>query len=227
MRSIIDDLWHRLYQTRAEEFCWPYSAIYSYIASVMEPAYKNIARTTALPQYVKTLLDIGGGDGRLAVALAKQYPNLSKIITADISKDMSERARKRAEKNGLGDRIHSHVNDVHNLSYEDSYFDVIVSFGSMHHWEDPIKALRELDRVLKPNGILIVMDGYNRPSFKSIRRTVSAFGGSIWTSIAYWIGSKDVLSYSEIAQIVEKCEIDYISIMVDEQVLAVGGVKGS
>jgi len=227
MKSIIDDLWHRLYQTRPEEFHWPHSAIYSRIASVMEPAYEHIARNIALPQHLETLLEVGGGDGRLAVALAKQYPNLSTIITTDISKDMANRARKRASKNSLGNRAYSEVQDVHNLSYEDNHFNVVVSTFSMHHWREPTKALRELDRVLKPNGILIVMDGYDRPSFKSISRTVSAFGGSIWTSIAYWIGSKDVLSYSEIAQIVEKCEIDYISIMVDEQVLAVGGVKGS
>jgi len=193
----------------------------------MEPAYRHIARSLALPPHVKTLLDIGGGDGRLAVALARQYPNLSTIVTADISKDMTQRACKRAEENGLSDRIHSEVNDVHNLSYEDGYFDAIVSFGSMHHWRDPVKALRELDRVLKPKGFLVVIDGHDRPSFRSIRRTVSAFGGSIWTSIAYWIGSKGVLSHSEIAQIVEASEIKYLSILFDEQVLAVAGVKES
>ena len=210
-----------------KEFHWPHSAIYSYIASVMEPAYEHIARQTALPQHIETLLDIGGGDGRLAVALARQYPNLLTIVTADISKDMARRARKMAEKNGLGDRIHSEVNDVHNLSYEDGYFDAIVSFGSMHHWLDPVKAFRNLDRVLKPKGILFVIDGYYKPSFSSIRRAVSAFGGSIWTSIAYWIGSKDVLSYSEIAQIVNRSEIKYLSILCDEQVLAVAGMKES
>jgi len=210
-----------------KEFHWPHSAIYSYIASVMEPAYEHIARQTPLPQHIETLLDIGGGDGRLAVALARQYPNLLTIVTADISKDMAHRARKMAEKNGLGDRIHSEVNDVHNLSYEDGYFDAIVSFGSMHHWRDPVKAFRDLDRVLKPKGILVVIDGYDRPSFSSIRRAVSVFGGSIWTSIAYWIGSKDVLSYSEIAQIVNRSEIKYLSILCDEQVLAVGGTKES
>jgi len=81
--------------------------------------------------------------------------------------------------------------------------------------------------VLKPKGILFVIDGYYRPSFNSIRRAVSAFGGSIWTSIAYWIVSKDVLSYSEIAQIVNRSEIKYLSILCDEQVLAVAGMKES
>lgn len=207
------------------EFHWPISVIYSCIASALEPAYAALARRIAVPQHFRTLLDIGGGDGRLAVALAKQYPNLSRITTADISKNMAERARKRAEKDGLGDRIHSEVQDIHKLSYEDDYFDVIVSFCSMHHWRDPVKAFLELHRVLKPKGILAVFDGYDRPSFKDIEKAVLAIGGSIWTSIAFWMGSKDTLSYSRAFQILKKTGIGYISISYDGPLLYISGVK--
>lgn len=210
---------------RPKEFHWPFSAIYSCIASVMEPAYEEIARGIAVPLQSETLLEVGGGDGRLAVALAKQYPNLSRIITTDISKDMADRARKRAVKNSLGNTIYSEVQDVHNLNYEHNCFDVVVSIFSMHHWREPTKGLLELDRVLKLKGILVVIDGYDRPSFKSIKRTVSAFGGSIWTSIAYWVGSKDVLSYGEIVQRVENTVIEYISISCDGPLLVIRGVK--
>lgn len=220
-----DVIWRRLYRLERREFQWPHSAIYSRIASVMEPAYEHIARQIALPQDTEAVLDIGGGDGRLAVALARRYPSLSRIVTADISKDMARRARKRAERNGLGHRIRSEVNDVHSLSYEDSRFDAIISFGSMHHWREPVKALRELDRVLKPKGILAVMDGYDRPSFSSIRETVALFGGSTWTAIAYWIGSKDVLPYDKIANVVRESEIRYISISCDGPVVTLKGVK--
>lgn len=173
-----------------KEFSWPYSAMYSRVASVMEPVYGQIAREIALPQDVETLLDIGGGDGRLAVALARQYPGLSRIITADVSEDMTNRARRRAERNGLNNRIYAEIQDVHNLDYQDSYFDAVVSFGSMHHWRDPVKGLRELDRVLKPKGSMAIMDGYDRPSFKSIRTAVAEAGGSIRAAITYWIGNR-------------------------------------
>jgi len=123
--------------------------IYSCIAVPMEPAYGDIAHRVAVPEHSKTLLDIGGADGRLAITLAKQYPNLSKIITADISKDMTDRARKRVQRHRLECRIKAEVQDVHNLNYENNYFDVIVSLGSLHHWRGPAKALLELHRVLK------------------------------------------------------------------------------
>jgi len=209
------------------EFHWPFSAIYSCIASAIEPAYEDIARRIAVPRHFKTLLDIGGGDGRLAVALAKQYPNLSRIITADISKDMVHRAQKRAEENNLSDRIYPEVQDIHKLTYEDNHFDIVVSFFSMHHWREPTKAFLELHRVLKPNGVLAIFDGYDRPSFNDIRRTVATIGGSIWTSIVFWIGSKDVLPYNGITQIIRETKIGYISIFKEGPLLNIGGAKRS
>ncbi len=207
------------------EFHWPFSAIYSCIAITMEPAYTDIACRVAPPEHAQTLLDIGGGDGRLAVALAKQYPHLSRIVTADISKDMANRARKRVHKNSLGNRICSEIQDVHNLGYENNHFDVIVSFSSLHHWSQPTKALLELYRVLKPKGTLAIFDGFNRPSFKDIRRAVSIYGGSIWTAIAYWLGSKDFLLYNEVLQLVENTGINYISVSRDDLLLTIRGVK--
>lgn len=214
-----------LYKLEPKEFRWPFSTLYSWIATAMEPGYQHISRVIDLPQHVETVLDIGGGDGRLAVALTRRYPHISQIVTADISKHMVERARKRMEVNSLKNRIRAEIADVHNLMYEDSSFDVIVSFASMHHWRDPVKALKELDRVLKPNGILAVMDGYGRPSFKNVKETVTAFGGSIWASIIYWIGSKDVLLYDEIVQIVIMSGIKYVSISCDGPVAIITGVK--
>ncbi len=191
----------------------------------MEPAYGDIARRVAAPAYSKTLLDIGGADGRLAITLAKQYPNLSKIITADISEDMTNRARKRVQRHRLERRIKAEVQDVHNLNYENNYFDVIVSLGSLHHWREPAKALLELHRVLKPKGMLAIFDGYDKPAFGEIKRAVWRFGGSIWTAFAYWLGSKDVLAYDEVVQIVKNTGIGYLSISCDVPLLTIRGIK--
>jgi ubiquinone/menaquinone biosynthesis C-methylase UbiE len=199
--------------------------VYSWGAALMEPGYRHIARQTALPTCCQAVLDAGGGDGRLAVAFARQHPHVSEIIAVDVSRDMADRARRRVERHSLQHRIRSEVGDVHNLRYEDSYFDVVVSFASMHHWRNPVRALRELDRVLKPQGLLAVMDGYDRPSFASVKDTVAAFGGSIWASIIYWMGSKDVMSYEDILRIVNRSGIGYAAISCDGPVVTIGGIK--
>ena len=93
---------------------------------LMEPGYRYATENVSLPNGSTRLLDIGGGDGRLAVNLARKYPQIVNIASADISKDMAKRARRRAIKQGLGSKIHADVNDVHHLAYMDSSFDVVI-----------------------------------------------------------------------------------------------------
>ncbi|MBI5554735.1 MAG: class I SAM-dependent methyltransferase [Elusimicrobia bacterium] len=195
-----------------KEFFWPFSAIYSSITKWMQPAYSDIVQRTGINKNHKILLDIGGGDGRLAMEFAKQYPCLTKIISADISSDMVKRAKKNIRKKNLEHQILSEIQDVHNLTYPDDFFDVIVSFGALHHWRNPVKALTELSRVLKSKGVLTIYDGFDRPRFKTIRNTVSTFGGSFVLAMAYWVGSKDTLKKEEIKKIAENSNIKNISL---------------
>ncbi len=67
--------------------------------------------------------------------------------------------------------------------------------------------------------------GFNRPSFKDIRRAVAIFGGSTWTAVTYWLESKALLPYSEVLQLVENTGIGYLSISRDDPLLVVRGVK--
>ncbi|MEW5803997.1 MAG: class I SAM-dependent methyltransferase [bacterium] len=209
------------------EFQWPMSVLYSrFFARAMEPAYAEVARQAPIPPQAQALLDIGGADGRLALALAKQYPHLPRIVTADISQDLVTRAQRKAREHGFSERIHSEVQDVHNLNYPDDSFDVTMSFGSMHHWRDPVTGVKELCRVLKPQGKLLIYDGNDRPSLKDMKRTVSTIEGStIWTALVYWMGSKDFLSRDEITGIVRDAGIKFLSITWNGPLCLIGGTK--
>lgn len=185
-------------------FVWPLSSLYSLVARAMEPAYSDIARRLEVPPTASSLLDMGGGDGRLAIAVAKRYPFLSHVVTADLSKSMATLAAKRIERAGLGHRVTSEVQDGHSLTYDDGMFDVVTSFGSLHHWAEPAKVILELCRILEPGGILCLFDGYGRPTFREIRESLKPIGGSFWTALAYWQGGKDVLPLERIREIVEE-----------------------
>jgi ubiquinone/menaquinone biosynthesis C-methylase UbiE len=59
---------------------------------------------------------------------------------------------------GLGDRITFTEGDVAALPYQDGTFDLIVSTMSQHHWPDAGAGMRDLRRVLRPDGSLWVYD---------------------------------------------------------------------
>ncbi len=207
------------------EFRWPMSAVYSRFAELMEPVYLPIADGMAIPPEARTLLEVGAGDGRLTVALARTYPHLEEIVSTDIASDMAKRIGRRAEALGLSDRIRPDVQDVQALTFPDSSFDVVASLFSMHHWRRPASALQELDRVLKPGGLMAVVDGCGRPSIGRLYRDVRPLGGSRASALVFWIGTKDTLRLEEIERVVRDSGLSYIEIEREGPTLLIRGVK--
>lgn len=98
-------------------------------------------------------LDIGCGFGCIDILLAQNTD--FQITGIDISDIALNNAKKNIKQAGLEKRIKIEKGDVYNLSYPDNYFDVIFSFGyvSAASYEE---AKREVARVLKPGGLLIL-----------------------------------------------------------------------
>jgi len=102
------------------------------------------------------LLDVGSGTGHLAISIKKRYPGLE-IHGLDISADMIDAAEKNKKLASAGN-IRFDLGDVQSLPYGDNSLDFVVSSLSLHHWEDVGKAFKEISRVLKPGGRLLLMD---------------------------------------------------------------------
>lgn len=104
----------------------------------------------------KTILDIATGTGDLAIQLAKT--KAPKIIGVDISEGMMAVGRKKIAKLELDNQIELIYGDSENLPFEDDSFDAItVAFG-IRNFEDLNKGLSEILRVLKPNGIFVILE---------------------------------------------------------------------
>jgi ubiquinone/menaquinone biosynthesis C-methylase UbiE len=160
----------------------------------------------------------------LAISLAETYPQLKQIVTADISEDMTRRARRRIAQAGLASTISAECQDMHALPYEEGRFDAVVSFGALHHARDPEVFLGEAFRVLAPTGRMCLLDGHGRPSFKAIRQAVDRFGGSFVAAVLYWCGSKDCLARDEIARVVSTVSLPGIEVVFDEILVTIGTV---
>jgi len=100
------------------------------------------------------LLDVGTGTGRLLELLA---PRVSLALGIDASRAMLALARARLAKPEL---THCAVRlaDMYRMPLPDSDFDVVVLQMVLHYAEDPVAALAEAARVLRPGGRLVVVD---------------------------------------------------------------------
>jgi ubiquinone/menaquinone biosynthesis C-methylase UbiE len=103
-----------------------------------------------LPSGDKKILDIACGPGNSTERLLRDG---SKVFGCDIDPLMIDEARKQAEKKNLS--VEYTVSSAEKLPYEDNYFDAI-NVGTAFHWFVNEKAMSEIKRVLKNNGMLFV-----------------------------------------------------------------------
>lgn len=107
-------------------------------------------------QNPETVLDIATGTGDLVLLMAQT--SAKKIIGLDISAGMLEVGKKKVAEKKLEHKIEMVLGDSENIPYPENYFDAItVSFG-IRNFETLEKGLAEILRVLKPNGIFVILE---------------------------------------------------------------------
>ena len=104
-----------------------------------------------------TILDVGCGFASVAIEIAKVFPK-AKITGIDLGVPLLGIGNKLIAEEKLSEQITLLKGDAQNLKYEDSSFDVVINSFLLHIVENPIQMLNEIDRVAKPNGIILITD---------------------------------------------------------------------
>lgn len=105
------------------------------------------------------VLDLGTGTGVVALAAAARRNFLGRIIAADLSEGMLYAAKQTAADRDFGSRLFFCRMDAEALALKNSSFDVALSLFALLHFPNPLSALRELFRVLRPGGRLVLAVG--------------------------------------------------------------------
>ena len=116
------------------------------------------------------ILEIGCGPGFISTALAQRGFLVSALDTIP---QMAERTTQRAEQLGLRSRIIAQVGNIRVLPFGDSTFDAVVIIGVTEWLEALSGPLREVARVIRPGGHLIISADNNWPLHQIIDPLVS------------------------------------------------------
>lgn len=136
----------------------------------------------------KKILEVGVGAGTDFIQWVRSG---AKAHGIDLTQEAINNTEKRLKIYGLlAEKLQ--VADAENLPYDNNSFDLVYSWGVIHHSPDTIKCLKEIIRVTKPNGIIKIMI-YNRRSLFAFYR---------WFKVAFCSGKffktfKNVLFYDQ------------------------------
>lgn len=128
------------------------------------------------------ILDVATGTGDMAVMLARRFPE-SRITGVDISEGMLGIGRQKLARLKLEDRVNLQPGDSEALPFATDSFDAItVAFG-VRNFENLEKGLREMHRVLKPGGKLMVLE-FSHPRLPVVCQLYRAYMQRIAPRIA-------------------------------------------
>ncbi|TAG54136.1 MAG: class I SAM-dependent methyltransferase, partial [Oscillatoriales cyanobacterium] len=121
----------------------------------------------ALGPVFGNVLDAGTGTARIPIALTQLRPEW-KLTCIDLSANMLKVGAQNVEKARVRSQINLELIDAKAMPYPDNSFDMVISNSIIHHLPDPLPFLREVRRVLKPNGAIFLRD-LLRPETREIR----------------------------------------------------------
>ena len=144
----------------------------------------------------KQILDIATGTGDLVLMMASLNPD--RIVGLDISAGMLEVGKRKIEKAKLSDKIEMIVGDSEEMPFNENTFDAItVSFG-VRNFANLDKGIKEIARVLKPKGVLVILETSNPTKFP-FKQGYKFYTNFILPIIGK-IFSKDKVAYSYLSE---------------------------
>ena len=148
------------------------------------------------------MLDVGCGTGDRSILVAKHY-GVSELIGIDACRNSLKIASQVAVEEEFDSFKPIHGN-LFDLPFENESFDVVVSWGVLHHTENPFEGLKEMHRVCKKEGFIgfFVYNSYADWRHNLQRQDVLKNGGrSIDQKITYAINKYSKVPKSELDQI--------------------------
>jgi demethylmenaquinone methyltransferase/2-methoxy-6-polyprenyl-1,4-benzoquinol methylase len=176
-----------------------YDFLNHFLSMGIDKGWRRKAIKILQPLKPKQILDVATGTGDFAIMALAINPE--KITGVDISEGMLDMGRKKIQRKGLTEKIVLMSGDSENLPFEENKFDAVtVAFG-VRNFENLEKGLAEIFRVIKPGGMVVVLE-FSRPRKFPFRQLYNFYFKIVLPKIGRMI-SKDKVAYTYLPESVE------------------------
>lgn len=118
------------------------------------------------------VLDVGTGPAHIPLELVRRGPGRS-VVAIDAAHHMLAIGREHVARDGFARRVRLVLTDAKRLPFPDRSFDAVMSNSIVHHLPDPLPAFREIARVLRPGGALLLRDLHRPDDVRELDRLVA------------------------------------------------------
>lgn len=176
-----------------------YDFLNHFLSAGIDIVWRKKAVSLLKAEKPKLVLDIATGTADFAIETLRLNPD--KIVGVDISEGMLAVGREKLAKRGLGQKIELQYGDSENLPFADNSFDAItVAFG-VRNFENLAKGLAEMNRVLKPGGMAVVLE-FSKPRSFPMKQLYQFYFKNILPVVGK-IVSKDNAAYTYLPESVQ------------------------
>ncbi len=140
-----------------------------------------------------TILDVATGTGDMALESLRLEPR--KVTGIDISSRMLDEGRQKVVRLGLDEKIELLKGDSQAIEFSDGSFDLAMSAFGVRNFEDTVTGLREMCRVLRKGGMIMVLE-FSRPSWFPLKQIYGIYFRHILPRIGKKVsGDPDAYTY--------------------------------
>lgn len=147
-----------------------------------------------------TILDVATGTGDLAIKMARSMPK-AMVTGLDLSAGMVERGNAKVAKAGLNGRVKLEVGDSLAMPYADGTFDCVTVAYGVRNFEHLLQGYREMARVLRPGGMLVVIE-LSTPTSRVVKPLYRFYTRRVIPAVGRMV-SKDNRAYTYLPESIE------------------------
>ncbi len=169
-----------------------YDFLNHFLSVGIDKIWRHKAINILKPYKPQRILDIATGTGDFAIAALKLKPQ--QIIGIDISEGMLNVGKEKIKSKGVDSIISLQLGDSENLIFEPNSFDALTAGFGVRNFQDLNAGLSEMHRVLKPNGMAVILE-FSQPQRFPIKQLYNFYFHSVLPLFGK-IVSKDNSAYT-------------------------------